>query len=90
MSKIGGFLSYIRRNPALGLGLAILLFLFLFTKVGTLFVTKDDAYALSVPINLPPNADYPFGTDSQGKDMFAGMVYGTRMTLTIHRHPVDG
>ncbi len=44
---------------------------------------KDDAYALSVPINLAPSAEYPFGTDSQGKDMFAGMVVGTGMTLTI-------
>jgi peptide/nickel transport system permease protein len=80
---MGNFISYIRRNPLLGIGLAILLFLFLFTTVGALFVTKDDAYALSVPINLPPNNEFPFGTDSQGKDMFSAMVYGTRMTLTI-------
>ncbi len=40
MSKLGGFISYVRRNPALGLGLLILLFLFLFTTVGRLFVDK--------------------------------------------------
>ncbi|MDF1512445.1 MAG: ABC transporter permease [Anaerolineae bacterium] len=83
MSKISGFLSYTRRNPTLGMGLLILLGLFLFSTVGTFFVERDDAYALSVPINLPPSAEYPFGTDSQGKDMMAGMVYGTGMTLTI-------
>ncbi len=76
-------LNYIRRNPALGLGLAILLFLLLFTTVGRLFTDPEDAYALSVPINKPPSAEYPFGTDSQGKDMLAGMVVGTGMTLTI-------
>ena len=83
MEKFKNTLGYIRRNPSLGLGLAILVFLFLFTTVGRLFVDKEDAYALSVPINLPPSEEYPFGTDSQGKDMLAGMVVGTGMTLAI-------
>lgn len=81
--KLQGFLGYIRRNPALGWGLGILLFLFLFTTVGRLFVDTDKAYALSVPINKPPSAEYPFGTDSQGKDLLAGMIVGTGMTLTV-------
>lgn len=83
MLTLRGFVSYVRRNPALGLGLAILLFLLLFTTVGRLFVDTETAYALSVPINRPPSAEYPFGTDSQGKDLLAGMVVGTGMTLTI-------
>lgn len=81
--KFKGFLGYVRRNPALGLGMGVLLFLLLFTTVGRLFIDRDDAYALSVPINKPPSAEYPFGTDSQGKDLLAGMVVGTGMTLTI-------
>jgi peptide/nickel transport system permease protein len=81
--KFKGFASYVRRNPALGLGLGVLLFLLLFTTVGRLFIDREDAYALSVPINKPPSAEYPFGTDSQGKDLLAGMVVGTGMTLTI-------
>lgn len=81
--KLQGFFGYIRRNPALGWGLGILLFLLLFTTVGRLFVNTDHAYALSVPINKPPSAEYPFGTDSQGKDLLAGMIVGTGMTLTI-------
>ncbi len=81
--KLKGFLGYLRRNPALGGGLGVLLFLLLFTTVGRLFIDPDHAYAMSVPINRPPSAEYPFGTDSQGKDLFAGMVVGTGMTLTI-------
>jgi len=81
--KLKGFLSYVRRNPSLGIGLATLLFLLLFTTAGRLFVDTDDAYALSVPINKPPSGQYPFGTDSQGKDLLAGMIVGTGMTLTI-------
>jgi peptide/nickel transport system permease protein len=81
--KFKGFANYVRRNPALGLGLGVLLFLLLFTTVGRLFIDRDDAYPMSVPIDRPPSREYPFGTDSQGKDLFAGMVIGTGMTLTI-------
>jgi peptide/nickel transport system permease protein len=80
MSDLTG---YLRRNPELGWGLAVLLTLILFTSVGRLFIDSDDAYALSVLPDQPPSAEYPFGTDSQGKDLFAGMVLGTGMTLAI-------
>jgi peptide/nickel transport system permease protein len=75
--------GYLRRNPELGWGLGVLLGLILFTSVGRVFIDPDDAYALSVLPDQPPSADYPFGTDSQGKDLFAGMVLGTGMTLAI-------
>jgi peptide/nickel transport system permease protein len=78
-----GFLTYVRRNPELGWGLLILLGLLSFTLVGRLFVDKQDAYALATTPDLPPSAGYPFGTDSQGKDLLAVMVYGTGMTLAI-------
>jgi peptide/nickel transport system permease protein len=78
-----GFFSYVKRNPALGAGLGILLFLLLFTSVGRLIVDPETAYPLSVPANLPPNADYPFGTDRQGRDLLAVMIVGTGLTLQI-------
>jgi peptide/nickel transport system permease protein len=78
-----GFVSYLRRNPSLGWGLGILLGLLLFTLVGRLFIDENDANALAVPVNLPPSREYPFGTESQGKDLLASMVLGTGMTLTI-------
>ena len=83
MRGLGGFISYLRRNPALGIGLGILLFLLLFSTVGEIFIDRDDAYALAKPINEVPSAEYPFGTDSQGRDLLASIVVGTRMTMTI-------
>lgn len=77
------FFSYVRRNPAFGAGIGILLGLLLFTTVGRLFVDVANAYPLTVPANLPPNADYPFGTDRQGRDLLAVMVVGTGLTLQI-------
>lgn len=83
MRGFGGFISYVRRNPALGIGLAILLFLLLVSTVGQLFINPDDAYPLAAPINEVPSSEYPFGTDSQGRDLLASIVVGTRMTLAI-------
>jgi peptide/nickel transport system permease protein len=83
MATISSFVNYVRRNPSLGWGLGILLGLLLFTLVGRLFVDEKDADALAVPVNLPPSREYPFGTESQGKDLLASMVLGTGMTLTI-------
>lgn len=80
---MGEFLRYVRRNPALGWGVGILLFLLLFATVGRLFINPEDAYALATKADLPPDAEHPFGTDSQGKDLLACMVLGTGMTLQI-------
>jgi peptide/nickel transport system permease protein len=32
---------------------------------------------------LPPSAEHPFGTDNEGRDVLARMLYGTRISLTI-------
>ncbi|MFN2111262.1 MAG: ABC transporter permease [Anaerolineae bacterium] len=78
-----GFLSYIRRNPAFGGGLALLLVLLLFSTVAGFFVPKEGAYPLAVMPKQAPSAEYPFGTDSVGRDLLPALIYGTRMTLSI-------
>jgi len=78
-----GIISYVKRNPSFGIGIGILVFLLLFTSVGRLIVDPENAYPLKVPANLPPNAQYPFGTDRQGRDLLAVMVVGTGLTLQI-------
>jgi peptide/nickel transport system permease protein len=78
-----GFFSYVRRNPALGVGLGILVILILFTSLGRLFVDIETAYPLKAAVNQPPSAKYPFGTDTQGRDLLAVMVVGTGMTLQV-------
>jgi peptide/nickel transport system permease protein len=79
-----GFVSYVRRNPALGMGLLVLLVLVLFTSVGRLFIDVEKGpYPLFTIPNQPPGKDFPFGTDAQGRDLLAVMVIGTGMTLQI-------
>jgi peptide/nickel transport system permease protein len=78
-----GFFQYIKRNPALGAGMAMLLVLLLFTTVGRIFVPEKLAYPLTSKPSQPPSAEYPFGTDSEGRNLLATMIYGTGLTLQI-------
>src|ERR1043165_336308 len=83
MDRIKTTLRYIRRNPTLGIGLGILLFIILFTVIGSFFVDANAAYPLAAPASKPPSWEYPFGTDGQGRDLFAVAVAGTWLTIRI-------
>ena len=74
---------YLRRNPSLAVGIALLAALALFVVIGHILVDIEDARPLSAPALRPPSMDYPFGTDRQGRDLFAVMVAGTPLTLRI-------
>jgi peptide/nickel transport system permease protein len=78
-----GFFEYVKRNPMLGVGLVILIALILFTLVGRMFIDPASVYKQSININQPPSAKFPFGTDSQGRDLLSMMIMGTGMTLEI-------
>ena len=41
------------------------------------------AYPLSAPANKPPSLQFPLGTDSQGRELYAVMTAGTVLTLRI-------
>jgi peptide/nickel transport system permease protein len=43
----------------------------------------NKARPLSVMPGMPPSGEYPFGTDNQGRDVFAVMVAGTPLTVRI-------
>lgn len=89
---------YIIRNWPLGVGLSILAILLLFTLIGSFYVDSEiDPYPLAAPARVAPTlaycpaiepdcedpVAYPFGTDTQGRDLFAVAVSGTWMTIRI-------
>ena len=80
---VAGTWRYARRNPNLMIGIVLLLILLLFSIIGPFFVDVSNADALSVSPEKPPSWLYPFGTDSQGRDLLAVMVAGTPLTLRI-------
>lgn len=74
---------YLRRNPTLLIGLLLLLGLLLFVVIGSFLVDVQRARPLSARALQPPGGLLPFGSDKQGRDLFAVMVAGTPLTLRI-------
>jgi peptide/nickel transport system permease protein len=74
---------YLRRNPTLMVGLLLLLALLLFVVIGSFMVDVERARPLSARALQPPGGTLPFGSDKQGRDLFAVMVAGTPLTLRI-------
>lgn len=65
-------------------GGAICLIILTLGVFAPLFVHHDpilDANLMNA--ELPPNADFWFGTDSQGRDVFSRVLYGSRVSLTV-------
>ena len=79
-SSIG---RYLRRNPTLVIGLLLLLGLLLFVVIGSFLVDVERARPLSARALQPPGGTLPFGSDKQGRDLFAVMVAGAPLTLRI-------
>ena len=55
--------------------------------IGCLFaeviMTKDPTYLDLMHCNTAPNAEFLFGTDSLGRDIFSGIWYGGRISIAI-------
>jgi len=75
--------GYLRRNLSLVVGIALLSALGLFVIIGHLVVDTSKSRPLSAPAVQAPSLAHPFGTDRQGRDLFATMVAGTPLTLRI-------
>ncbi len=77
-----GFARFARRNPTIVLGAVLLAFM---TAVALLApVIAGDPLAIT-PINRlqAPSAEWWFGTDHLGRDVFARTVYGARVSLVV-------
>ncbi|MGN6272364.1 MAG: dipeptide/oligopeptide/nickel ABC transporter permease/ATP-binding protein [Protaetiibacter sp.] len=58
------------------------LLLFALTAIAAPLVTMFDPLASGPPVQ-PPSSTHWFGTDRQGRDIFARVAYGARFSLTI-------
>lgn len=76
-------LSYCRRNPSLVVGLVLFFLLLLSSVIGSRLVNLEDARPISVRPLQPPSWELPFGSDKQGRNLFAVMMAGTPLTLRI-------
>jgi peptide/nickel transport system permease protein len=81
--QVRSSVRYLARNRQLLFGLLLLAILTLFVVVGHLFYDVNRYRPLSVPAGRPPSAQFPLGTDSQGRDLMAVMIAGIPLTVYI-------
>ncbi|MEA2584034.1 MAG: peptide/nickel transport system permease protein [Thermomicrobiales bacterium] len=81
--RAGGALGHVRHNPKLLLGLVLLVALIALGVFGPIFIDTDEARPMSVAPDQKPSREYPFGTESQGRDMLALVVRGIPLTIEI-------
>ncbi|MDK6028110.1 ABC transporter permease [Ignisphaera sp. 4213-co] len=75
------FLRILSKNKIGMLGLVILLFFIVLGSIGPLIIPRPTSNPTA--IYLPPSLEHPFGTDFEGKDVFAQIVHGTPIVLQI-------
>ena len=76
-------LQRFRREPDLFIGIALMLLIGIIALVPELIAVQSPT-AINVDQALePPSVAHFFGTDDVGRDVFARVIYGTRVTLSI-------
>jgi peptide/nickel transport system permease protein len=77
-----GFRVFARRNPTIVIGAAMLIFMAAVAIAAPLIAGSP---TFMVPANRlkPPSAEFWFGTDHLGRDVFARSVYGARISLIV-------
>ncbi|MCL6352590.1 ABC transporter permease [Pectobacterium polaris] len=72
------------RNPAGMAGLLLLMTVFLMAAFAPLLYPSDPLDMVAQPFLWPgDNPDFPLGTDSMGRDVAAGIVHGSQVSLQI-------
>jgi peptide/nickel transport system permease protein len=81
--KEGIFVGALGRYRLLIAGGALVALVALFGLVGRLFVPEEMADVGAGRPAQPPSAEHLLGTDQQGRDMLADLIYGTPTSLEI-------
>ncbi len=65
------------------IGAGVFLVILLFVLAGPLFWKVDPGYANLLMRNKAPSLQFPFGTDELGRDLFARMMAGGKVSLAV-------
>jgi peptide/nickel transport system permease protein len=78
-----GVAGFLQRHPTIGIGGALLLLMLLMALLAPYLGTVDPTALAPAKRTRPPSADFWFGTDMVGRDVYSRVVYGARVSLTV-------
>jgi peptide/nickel transport system permease protein len=82
--RVDTVLTRYARNQRAVSGLLLLTAIVAFLIVGTLIFTPEDVEDTNLRHrNAPPSLEFPFGTDSVGRNVMARAVYGGQVSLAV-------
>jgi peptide/nickel transport system permease protein len=78
-----GLVGFVRRNPTIAVG-AFMLGVMVFVAVFAPFLGTKDPTALAPALRTrEPSAQFWFGTDMLGRDVYTRVIYGARVSLIV-------
>jgi peptide/nickel transport system permease protein len=78
-----GVIGFLRNHPTVAIGGALLLCLVLIGILAPYLGTVDPTAIAPAKRNRFPSAEFWFGTDALGRDIYSRVLYGTRVSLTV-------
>ena len=78
-----GFLGFLRNHPTVAIGGALLICLVLMGIFAPWLGTVDPTAIAPAKRTRVPSADYWFGTDLLGRDIYSRVIYGARVSLMV-------
>ncbi|WP_407157150.1 ABC transporter permease [Bradyrhizobium sp. STM 3557] len=78
-----GVAGFLRNHPTVAIGGALLLCLVLIGVLAPYLGTVDPTAIAPAKRTRMPSADFWFGTDALGRDIYSRVLYGTRVSLTV-------
>ena len=79
----GPVMAFVRDNPNIVIGGVLLLLLVAIAILAPLLTTADPTAIAPAKRNRVPSAEFWFGTDQVGRDLYARVLYGTRISLLV-------
>ena len=76
-------LRFMRRHPTAAVGAALLLLILLMAALAPWLGTLDPTALAPARRTRAPSAQYWFGTDMLGRDVYSRVVYGARVSLVV-------
>ena len=78
-----GLWGFIVRQPTIAIGLAMLISMLAIAVFAPLLATVDPTALAPVKRTREPSAEFWFGTDAYGRDIYSRVLYGARVSLLV-------